>query len=282
VNRITITRAVMVANRVLRHCRGMAFREDTAVRPAAPDTYTATMSDRWDSVGGMPNGGYLLAVASRAIGNRLGRPDPVTVSGLFLRRGRHGPAMLRTEVLKSGKRFAFGSALLTQDGQPTVHAHAAFGDLGGERQQLFSAGSAPVLPDPEHCVDILGDSHIPGVSIIDRVEYRMPEMPGWVKGAPDGDPSAELWLRLRDGDTVDVYALPMVVDCMMPVVVDLGLSSTTVELTVHVRARPAPGWLACRVATRYVAGGLHEEDVEMWDSRGMLVAQSRQLAMLLG
>ena len=40
------------------------------------------------------------------------------------------------------------------------------------------------------------------------------------------------------------------------------------------------GWLACRVATRFVIGGYHEEDFEIWDSTGALVAQSRQLARL--
>jgi hypothetical protein len=56
--------------------------------------------------------------------------------------------------------------------------------------------------------------------------------------------------------------------------------SSTLELTAHVRARPAPGWLACRVSTRDVIDGYHEEDFEVWDSRGALVAQSRQLALL--
>ncbi len=46
------------------------------------------------------------------------------------------------------------------------------------------------------------------------------------------------------------------------------------------RARPAPGWLACRSTTRFVAGGFHEEDFEIWDGAGVLVAQSRQLALL--
>ena len=54
----------------------------------------------------------------------------------------------------------------------------------------------------------------------------------------------------------------------------------TLELTVHVRARPAPGWLMLRHETRNVAGGMFEEDCEVWDAAGRLVAQSRQLARL--
>jgi hypothetical protein len=52
----------------------------------------------------------------------------------------------------------------------------------------------------------------------------------------------------------------------------------TLELTAHVRARPAPGWLKVRHATRSMGGGMFEEDCEVWDSGGRLVAHSRQLA----
>ena len=63
---------------------------------------------------------------------------------------------------------------------------------------------------------------------------------------------------------------------------DLGLFgwAPTMELSVHVRAVPAPGWLKVRHETRNIAGGLFEEDCEVWDSAGRLVAQSRQLAKL--
>jgi MFS family permease len=76
-----------------------------------------------------------------------------------------------------------------------------------------------------------------------------------------------------------IYAM---VDAAAPAVLELGEpGSATIELTVHVRAQPAPGWLACRALTRHVIGGFHEEDFEIWDAAGNLVAQSRQLAMLL-
>ena len=54
----------------------------------------------------------------------------------------------------------------------------------------------------------------------------------------------------------------------------------TLELTAHLRARPVPGWLRCVFTTRFVTGGFLEEDGELWDGTGRLVAQSRQLALV--
>jgi Thioesterase-like superfamily len=83
------------------------------------------------------------------------------------------------------------------------------------------------------------------------------------------------------GGEPDLLSLASLVDAAAPPVLELGeTASATIELTVHLRARPAPGWLACRVPTRFVIGGYHEEDFEIWDSTGALVAQSRRLALL--
>ncbi|MGH2736311.1 MAG: thioesterase family protein, partial [Actinomycetota bacterium] len=91
----------------------------------------------------------------------------------------------------------------------------------------------------------------------------------------------EFWMRFKEGRPADLLSLPMLVDAAAPAVLEIGeIGSSTMELTVHLRARPAPGWLACRVTTRHVIGGYHEEDFEIWDTEGTLVAQSRQLALL--
>ena len=54
----------------------------------------------------------------------------------------------------------------------------------------------------------------------------------------------------------------------------------TIELTVHVRGIPAPGPVMCRFHSEVVQNGFLQEDGEVWDSTGALVAQSRQLALL--
>jgi acyl-CoA thioesterase len=114
-----------------------------------------------------------------------------------------------------------------------------------------------------------------------RFEYRAPAWPGWMAGKPSGEPFYEFWMRFADERPADTLTLPFIVDAAPPAVLELGASgSTTIELTVHVRARPAPGWLACRVYTRHVSGGYHEEDFEAWDATGTLVAQARQLALV--
>ena len=85
---------------------------------------------------------------------------------------------------------------------------------------------------------------------------------------------------MADGREPDPVMLLLAADALPPATFDLGLYgwAPTLELTVHVRASPAPGWLRIRHATRNFAGGLFEEDAEVWDSAGRLVAQSRQLA----
>jgi len=158
---------------------------------------------------------------------------------------------------------------------------AAFSDLRPAAGRTVLLAARPDLPPPDHAIDLMGGRVIPELSIAERVEYRVTAWPGWARGEPSGRPSQEFWMRFRDGREPDLLSLASLVDAAAPPVLELGeTGSATIELTVHLRAHPAPGWLACRVATRFVIGGYHEEDFEIWDSTGALVAQSRQLALL--
>jgi acyl-CoA thioesterase len=260
---------------------GFEFDADTRLSGDGP-VFEIDLSDRWDAMAGI-NGGYMLALCTRALGQTLPFPDPLVVSGFYLRPGSHGPGEVRTEVLRTGMTTAFCQASLWQDGKERVRATAAFTDLsagGAPGQPRYTGVAAPALPPPEECFE-LPPAALHGVPIADRIEYRSTEEPGWLRGQPSGHPAGEFWMRFRDGREPDLASLPLFVDAAAPVALEVGVLSTTIELTVHLRARPAPGWLACRAVTRYVADGYHEEDFEIWDSAGTLVAQSRQLALIL-
>jgi len=253
-----------------------SFDEDTAISPDGE----VTLTDRWNGSFGVPNGGYQLAICVRALARLMPYPDPLLVSGFYLRQAKPGPAQVPASLLRAGRTMAFGEASLVQEGKETLRTTACFTDLNSQNKQLFTATSQPRLPPPDECVRY--SSRAPGApNIAGRFDYRLAEPPGWLGGQPSGIPSMEFWMRFADGREPDMLSLPLTVDGAPPAALELGIVSTTVELTVHLRARPVPGWLACRAVTRHVTEGYHEEDFEVWDSAGTLVAQSRQLCMIL-
>lgn len=260
------------------------FDTDTALRSAGDGRYTGTLTDRWD-VGDIPNGGYALAVATRALASELAHPDPLTVTGHYLRPAVHGPVVVDVETVRAGRTLTTGAACLMQDGRERLRVLATFGDLDAVRGPTHLGGVPPELPPPERCVDARGarSGAFPIPRVHRRVDMRFhPGTPGWAHGTPSGTPELTAWLRLADGRPVDVLALPLLVDCFPPPIFELGVIGwiPTIELTVHVRARPAPDWLRCAVRTRFVQDGLLDEEIEIWDAADRLVALGRQLAMV--
>ncbi len=120
-----------------------AFDADSRVTAAEADgEFTAQVTGRWDGLGGAANGGYLLATCTRAMGMIVPFPDPVVVSGFFLRPGGPGPARIRTELIRSGRTTAFGQASLSQDGKEVIRATAAFTRFGQDGP-VFIDGAPP-------------------------------------------------------------------------------------------------------------------------------------------
>ena len=114
-----------------------------------------------------------------------------------------------------------------------------------------------------------------------QVDLRLdPSTTGWRKGQPAGVPEMRGYFRLREDRVPDAYLLALAVDGLPPVVFGLGAAgwSPTVELTWHMRAVPAPGLLRVATRCRHVSGGWFDEEAEVWDAAGRLVAQSRQIA----
>ncbi|MFJ6633191.1 thioesterase family protein [Streptomyces sp. NPDC091376] len=267
------------------------FDRDTAVtlRDAdVPGVYDAELSAGWTIITAV-NGGYLLALLGRALGDALPHPDPFAVSAHYLSPSEPGPAVIRTETIRTGRTLSTGQASLfqyAQDGTEVerIRVLATYGDLDGLPDDVRTSAKPPAMPPYEHC---LGPSDgpapaIPGSSAItERLNIKLdPATVGWVVGAPSGKGEMRGWFGLADGRDADPLSLLLTVDALPPTSFELGLKgwTPTVELTTHIRCRPAPGPLRVAITTRNLAGGFLEEDAEVWDSADRLVAQSRQLA----
>lgn len=263
------------------------FDRDTQVRLREPGVYDADLPDGW-SVGAGLNGGYLLALLGRALGEALGRPDPFTITAHYLTGTQPGPAVIRTDAAAPGRSMATGSARLLQteeDGTEVerIRALATYGDLSALSDDVRTTAKPPQMPPYEHC---FGMEHSPEdveklPAIIHRFDQRIdPATLGWAIGTPSGKGEMRAWFALADGRDHDPLSLLLAVDGLPSVAFELGIDAwvPTVELTAHIRARPAPGPVRVSLTTRNLAGGYLEEDADVWDSEDRLVAQSRQLA----
>ncbi|HEX2315729.1 MAG TPA: thioesterase family protein [Thermomonospora sp.] len=255
------------------------FDDATAVRRAAEGRYTADLDGGY-AIGEALNGGYLMAVLLRAAVDASPHAHPVATSAAFLRVARPGPAEVHVETRKTGRTAAMARVSLVQNGEPIVDAQVTTGTLDPEVVPVYAGEAPPPLPPLDKCTGAGPSEADRGFA--DRVDMRFdPATMGWLDGQPSGRPESRAYFRLRDDDHApDAYLLALAVDALFPVVFNTGAYgwAPTVELTWHMRAVPAPGWLAVHGGGRLVAGGWFDEEVEVWDSAGRLVAQSRQIA----
>ncbi|MEU6275575.1 thioesterase family protein [Streptomyces populi] len=263
------------------------FDRDTAVVPRGDGVYDVDLSAGWTIINAV-NGGYLLAVLGRALADALPHSDPFTVSAHYLTASQPGPAVVRTDVVRTGRTLSTGQASLFQydeEGREVerIRVLASYGDLDSLPDDVRTSALPPAVPPMDQCFGPQGaPAPIPGSSAItDRLFLKLdPATLGWALGAPSGKGEMRSWFGLADGRDADPLSLLLAVDALPPTAFEIGLSGwvPTVELTVHVRCRPAPGPLRVSITTRNLAGGFLEEDAEVWDSADRLVAQSRQLA----
>ncbi|MDJ1643930.1 thioesterase family protein [Streptomyces rubiginosohelvolus] len=263
------------------------FDRDTAVTLREEGVYDAELSAGWTIIHAV-NGGYLLAMLGRALGEALPHPDPFSVSAHYLTASVPGPAVIRTQTVRTGRTLSTGQASLFQyaeDGSEIerIRVLATYGDLDTLPDDVRTTALPPAMPDRDHCLGPSdGAPRIPGSSAItDRLDIKLdPATVGWAIGAPSGKGEMRGWFGLADGRDPDPLSLLLTVDALPPTSFELGLTgwTPTVELTTHIRCRPAPGPLRVAITTRNLAGGFLEEDAEVWDSADRLVAQSRQLA----
>lgn len=247
------------------------------------DTVHTAVRDGFD-VFGIPHGGYLAALAAKAVLEVSGQPDLFTVTTHFLRKAAVGPMDITVLRLGASRRFTTWQAMARQDGQVVVAALASVGDRTAIEGPAWS-DLAPWDPSGEDLSHPAGHPDLPFTAprVAEQFGQRIAlSTVGFALG--HAQDHAEL-RAVVEADEVDQLTALVACDLTPPAAWNpLGSQGwvPTVELTVHLRARPSPGPMTIDVVTHHVRDGFLEEDALVHDATGTLVAQSRQLARWTG
>lgn len=263
----------------------MSFAEASAVL-GGPGRWKAEVPAGWD-IREITNGGFLMAIAARAMEAETRGRQLISATGSFVNPGGHGPVEVEVETLKSGRSLSTLTATVARGDKGLVHVTGVYADPDRARpdQDLVLSGP-PDLPAPDDCVKVVpsGDSKGFPPPITGKIDERIhPDDASALLELPGDQPLVRGWFRLLDGEELDAHGVVLATDCFAPAIFNSPYPAgwtPTIELAVQVRNPRPSGWLACRFATRFVTDGMLEEDGEIWDENGRLVALSRQLALV--
>jgi acyl-CoA thioesterase len=259
--------------------------DDLALGPTGDGGYEGTIDERWWTPRG-PLGGYVMALMMHGVllevDDESRPPRSLTVS--FLRPPAAGPMVVRPLVERAGRSLTAASVRLEQEGKL----------LAIGLSTLSVPWSGPLFDEaPMPDVEPPGDRDQPSRPVPGAPKPAFRELLAMRQrfGPPifsGGDRSeAGGWLGLREERPLDALAVLILADAWFPTpwprLTELA-PAPTVEMSVYFRSPlPRPdSWLLGRFHSRLVRDGFFDESGELWAEDGTLVAQSRQLGLLLG
>ena len=261
-----------------------SFDADTALAPAGVGVWTGAVADGWATPRG-PLGGYVMALMLRAF--ELAVDDPVrsprSVTMHFLRVPEVGPVTLSATVERAGRSLSTVSGRMEQDGKLLGLALGAYS--APWKSPVLGAEPLPSVEPAEgrEPVPDLGRGTPPAFTERLTMQHRFGPPP--FSGADRGETGG--WLGLREERPVDALTVAVLADAWFPAPwprLKALAPAPTIDLTIHFRVPlPLPDTLLLgRFTNRLVRDGFFDEDGELWTPDGALIAQSRQLALLLG
>jgi acyl-CoA thioesterase len=262
----------------------LGLDEDIELRRAGDGTYDGEIRGGWWTPRG-PLGGYVMAVMlnglTLAVDDAERMPRSCTMQ--FLRPPQRGPVTVRTTIERTGRTLTSVSGRLEQEGKLMGLAIGSF-STPWESPLLDDAP----MPDVEPPTDDAPGRHVPNGEpppFVDRMVFQRRFGPPLFTQAEHAEVGG--WLGLREERPLDAPAVAVLSDAWFPAPwprLKAIAPAPTIDLTIHFRA-PLPldhTLLLGRFRTRIVRDGFFDEDGELWSPDGTLVAQSRQLGLLIG
>jgi acyl-CoA thioesterase len=247
------------------------FDADTALEGAG-GRWRAEVKPHWFVQRG-PNGGLVAALATRALTELAGEGQaPRSLSLHYLAPPEEGELEVRAAVERAGRTTSFVSIRVLQ-GETTVAYGLGAVSAWREGQPSWDDLERPDVPPPGALESLETNGGFPFLS-----NYEMRPL-----AAPNG-----AWMRAAQPRPADPVLLAAMTDAWIPAAfahMEQPTFVPTIDLTIHWRAAPGvPAgehpWVLGVFESRLGAGGTWEEDGRLWSEDGVLLAQSRQLAIV--
>jgi acyl-CoA thioesterase len=269
------------------------FDRDTAVQleaqTATTRRFAAEVSSAWRAGRG-PHGGYLAAMLLRALSETVADASrsPRSLTIHYARAPEPGPVTIDTTLERVGRSLSTLSARMEQDGRLMALVLSAFSTpwSGPEISDIAMPQVAP--PDETREPGSLIKYGAPPFT---RHIVLQPRIGGVPFSAAEQPMELGGWLGLAEPRVLDPLALAFFSDALIPAPfmrMPAPNPAPTVDLTVHFRTalprqpQPDPNELVlARIRGGLIHEGFFEEDGMFWAADGTLLAQSRQLAILL-
>jgi hypothetical protein len=258
------------------------FSDVSALTAPTLERFEGELDPQW-TIGGKPNGGYLLAMLGRAATALSDHPHVIAASAHYLSPPQPGPVVIEAQLLRGGRSASQVEARMSQDGRRCVQALVTISELEPSVTPFWNHGAPEIgriaYEDCPRLIPRLPDGNT--VAIMEQIEVRLePESSGFTTGRPSGRGELRGWLALPESEALDPASLLFAVDAFPPATFDIEFSGwvPTLELTVYVRALPAPGPVNLLQRAHLIDAQRVDESCYIWDRDGRLVAQSAQLA----
>ena len=255
------------------------------------DTVFSFTPDPKYFVGNTPHGGYLLALMNKAMTEVLPHPSAINSNIYYLDRTEPEPAELHVEVVRRSKGSSMGQVKLIQNNKITCLYSSICSDF-----QYMKGHSGLETPMPEIINSVQQDDF----KVMNYENFKLGSTPSFIQQLnmsvhPDhawwdreistdaAEARCSAYLELQGG-VADTFILSYLADILPPVVQNkygpLGWVPT-LTLTCNIRQLPKTNLLFIDGIAKDISNGYFEQDCNIWDMSGNLVATSRQLAKIL-